>query len=569
MARQHPLGLGIGVRVAAVCVASPGASAAELALTDVSASCGLTFVHVTGGSGEKYPCEVIGAGGGLLDFDGDGDLDLYLVQGAALPGVTYDPAPRNELWENVSGREGPRFRKVADAAGAGDPGYGMGCAVGDVDNDGDPDLFVTNFGRNALYRNDAGRFADVTAAAGVGDERWATSAAFFDADSDGFLDLYVCNYFKFRVEDHGWYGLRKPGYRTFGGPAMFAADPDLLYRNRGDGTFEDVSDASGIRAVEPRHAMGVVAGDFDDDGDQDLYVANDTQPNSLWLNDGSGRFVDEAMFAGVATDEEGAPQAGMGVDAADYDGDGIIDLFCTNFSLETNTLYRGEGGGFFSDVSYAAGVGEASLPFLAFGTGFFDPDNDGDQDLFVANGHIMDNVELYFDNLTFRQRNQLFLNEGGRFREAGPELGPVATREEVSRGALFGDLDGDGDTDLVVTDVGTSPQVIRNDSGAANGWIRVVLAGARSNRDGYGAEVRVTAGGRTRRDQARAAFSYLSSGDPRPLFGLGAAREAERVEVRWPSGVTDRVDRVPAAATVVITEGRGGDLRRATGGNGP
>jgi hypothetical protein len=344
---------------------------------------------------------------------------------------------------------------------------------------------------------------------------------------------------------------------------------NILHRNRGDGTFEDVSETSGIRAAEPRHALGVVAGDFDDDGDPDLYVANDTQPNSLWLNDGSGRFVEEAMFAGVATDQEGAPQAGMGVDAADYDGDGIVDLFCTNFSLETNTLYRGEGQGFFTDVSYAAGLGDASLAFLAFGTGFFDVDNDGDPDLFAANGHIMDNVELYFDNLTFRQRNQLFLNEAGRFHEAGPEWGAAVTRQEVSRGALFGDLDDDGDTDLVVTDCGTRPQVLRNDLGAGHGWVRVALVGTRSNRDGYGAEVRVTAGGRTQRDQARAGYSYLTSNDPRLLFGLGEARLAERIEVRWPSGTIDRVERVPAGRTVVVTEGRGGETPAPAAGDGP
>jgi hypothetical protein len=220
-------------------------------------------------------------------------------------------------------------------------------------------------------------------------------------------------------------------------------------------------------------------------------------------------------------------------------------------------------------VSYAAGLGDASLAFLAFGTGFFDPDNDGDADIFVANGHIMDNVELYFDNLTFRQRNQLFLNEAGRFREAGPEWGPVVTRQEVSRGALFGDLDDDGDTDLIVTDRGTSPQVLRNDLGAGNGWVRVVLVGTRSNRDGYGAEVRVTAGGRTQRDQSRAGYSYLTSNDPRLLFGLGAAREAERIEVRWPSGAVDRVERVPAGRTVVVTEGRGGQTRMPAAGDGP
>jgi hypothetical protein len=532
-------------------------TAAAMTLTDVSRASGIDFVHRNGATGEKFACELLGAGGALLDFDGDGDLDLYLVQGAALPGADYDPPPRDELWQNLGGGTAPQFRRVPDAAGAGDPGYGMGAAVGDVDNDGDPDLYVTNFGPDVLYRNEGGRFTDVTRSAGLGDARWSTSAAFFDADGDGFLDLYVCNYFQYRVEDHDWYGLRKPGYRTHGGPAMFRPDADVFYRNRGDGTFEDATEAAGFAAAAPSHGLGIVAGDFDDDRDVDVFVANDTQPNFLFLNDGAGRFTEEAMLAGVATDPAGKPRAGMGVDAQDADGDGRIDLLVTNFSLETNAFFRAEGGGFFTDAAFEVGLGAPSLPFLGFGTGFFDPDNDRDLDVFVANGHIFDNVPLYFDNLTYKQRNQLFRNEGGRFVEADRSLGPAVTREEASRAAIFGDLDDDGDTDLIVTDVATSPQVLRNDGGDANGWVRVTLRGTRSNRDGYGAEVLVTAKGVTRRLQARAAYGYLASNDPRVLAGLGGAAEAERIEVRWPSGIVDVLEHVPSASSVVVVEGEG------------
>jgi hypothetical protein len=458
---------------------------------------------------------------------------------------------------------GFRFRRVPGAAGATDvigapdATYGMGAAAADIDNDGDPDLYLASYGRDSLYRNDGGRFVDVTVKAGVGDPRWSTSAAFVDLDADGFLDLYVCNYFKYKIEDHGWYGLRKPGYRTHGGPAIFQPEPDVLYRNRRDGTFTDWSRASGILDVPDTHSLGVVAGDFDDDRDQDLFVANDTQANFLFLNDGKGRLIDDGVLTGIAYDRTGKPQASMGVDAGDVDGDGRLDLFCTNFSHETNSLYRNEGSGFFTEVSNENGLGPPSLPFLKFGCGFFDLENDRDLDLFAVNGHIMDNVELYFDDLTYKERNQLFLNDGkGRFVEADSTWAPIVTKVEASRAALFGDLDDDGDVDIVVTDVGTSPQILRNDGGNANAWLRIVLRGVRSNRDGFGADVRVTAAGVTRRYLAHASYGYLSSNDPRILAGLGSAVDA-RVEVRWPSGMVDRVEHAKARTTLVITEGKG------------
>jgi len=557
------LGLAIALGATGAAVATGAAAVPRFA--DRAAECGVDFVHLNGASGNKYATELLGAGGGLLDFDGDGDLDLYLVQGAGLPGQEYPAPQRNRLYERVgspaareAGAPAPvlEYRAVPSAAGADDDSYGMGCAVGDYDNDGDPDLYVTNFGANRLYRNDCGKFTDVTAQAGVGDPRWSMSAVFFDADGDGLLDLYVCNYFRYAVDDHQWYGLRKDGYRTHGGPASFRPEPDIFYRNLGGGAFVDATEAAGFAAVEDAHALGIVAGDLDDDGDVDLYVANDTQPNWLFLNDGEGRFTEDGMVAGVSFDQSGAPQAGMGVDAQDANGDRLVDLFVTNFSLETNTLYLAEGGGFFVDASYAAGLGAAALPYLGFGTGFFDPDNDGDRDVFVANGHIMDNAHLYYDNLSYMQPNQLYVNGGdGTYQAAGPEWGGLSTRALASRSAIFGDLDDDGDTDLVVTNVAEAPEVLVNDGGNDAGWIRVQLRGSVSNRDGYGADVFVQAGGEESRQQVRAAFSYLGSSDPRPLIGLAGAEQADLVEVRWPSGAIDRAESVPAGRTILFVEG--------------
>ncbi|MEZ5065847.1 MAG: CRTAC1 family protein [bacterium] len=542
---------------ALVALGGTAAVAGPVPFANRTADSGITFVHHNGSSGEKFAVELIGAGGAMLDFDSDGDLDLYFVQGAGLPGHEYDPPARNELWARVSEPGAPlRYESVAGAAGADDDTYGMGAAVADYDNDGDPDLYVTNFGANRLYRNDAGRFTDVTAAAGVGDPRWSTSAVFFDADGDGFPDLYVCNYFKYRIEDHEWYGLRKPGYRTHGGPASFRPEPDIFYRNRGDGTFEDATESAGFAAVTDAHALGAVAGDFDDDGDLDLYVANDTQPNWLFVNDGAGHFTEDGMLAGVSFDQGGTPQAGMGVDAQDANGDGRVDLFVTNFSLETNTLYVAEDGGYFTDGSFAAGLGEAALPYLAFGAGFFDPDLDGDLDLFVANGHIMDNVDLYFDNLDYAQPNQVFENDGtGHFAVGGKGWGDLVASVAVSRAAIFGDLDDDGDPDVVVTNVGAAPEILVNEAPRADRFVRLRLVGTRSPRDGGGAEVRARAGDRLWRRQVRTGSSYLAANDPRPVLGLGDVAALDRLEIRWPSGQAQAIADVAAGSTVRCVEG--------------
>ena len=498
---------------------------------DATQEAGIDFVHVNGANGQKFVIETVGPGGGLFDYDGDGRLDIYLINGAAVPGTEYDPAPQNALYRN---RGDGTFADVTAHAGVGDTGYGMGCAVGDYDNDGDLDLYVTNFGANVLYRNEEdGTFADVTVAAQVGDEGWGASAAFADIDRDGFVDLYVGNYHNFSYTNHRVCAEGGSGLQLYCGPEAFDGVTDVLYRNEGDGTFADITTAAGLGSAEGKE-LGVVFGDVDLDGDPDLYLANDKTLNFLYLNDGTGHFADEALLAGVAYNEDGDVEAGMGVDMGDYDNDGNPDLFVTNFQWETNTLYKNLGDGTFVDETFLAGLGKDSIAYLAWGTRFFDVDNDGDRDLFIANGHLESDVEQY-ENATFPQRNQLFLNVGdGRFEEYVEDGGALSLKR-VSRGAAFGDYDDDGDIDVLVANVAARPTLMRND-GASGHWVRLRLEGRDSNRAGIGTRVEVTSGGQVQTDEVRSGASYLSQSDVQLHFGLGTATSIERVVVYWPSG---------------------------------
>ena len=498
---------------------------------DATQEAGIDFVHVNGANGQKFVIETVGPGGGFFDYDGDGRLDIYLINGAAVPGTDYDPAPQNALYRN---RGDGTFADVTAHAGVGDTGYGMGCAVGDYDNDGDLDLYVTNFGANVLYRNEGdGTFADVTGAAQVGDEGWGASAAFADIDRDGFVDLYVGNYHNFSYTNHRVCAEGGSGLQLYCGPEAFDGVTDVLYRNEGDGTFADITTAAGLGSAEGKE-LGVVFSDVDLDGDPDLYLANDKTLNFLYLNDGTGHFADEALLAGVAYNEDGDVEAGMGVDMGDYDNDGDPDLFVTNFQWETNTLYKNLGDGTFVDETFLAGLGKGSIAYLSWGTRFFDVDNDGDRDLFIANGHLESDVEQY-ENATFPQRNQLFLNVGdGRFEEYAEDGGALSLKR-VSRGAAFGDYDDDGDIDVLVANVADRPTLMRND-GAGGQWVRLRLEGRDSNRAGIGTRVEVTSGGRVQTDEVRSGASYLSQSDVQLHFGLGAVTSIERVVVYWPSG---------------------------------
>ncbi|HKY33273.1 MAG TPA: CRTAC1 family protein, partial [Candidatus Polarisedimenticolia bacterium] len=522
------------------------AAPSGITFTDVTREAGIAFRHVHGGSGEKHYVETMGSGACWFDHDGDGDIDLFAVNSGRLPGYKGDADVSSRLYRNDGGG---RFTDVTAQAGVSNEGrYGMGCVAGDIDGDRDRDLYVTNFGPNVLYRNEGGgRFKDVTAESGTGDPRWSTSAAFADVDNDGDLDLYVANYIDFTLENNKFCGERKPGHRAYCHPDEYNGVPDTLYRNRGDGRFEDVSAAAGV-ADPIGKGLGVVFLDVNDDGWQDIYVANDKTINFLYLNkaDGSGSFQDISMTAGTGFSESGMPQAGMGTDAADVNGDGRQDLIVTNLDYETNQLYVNNGDRTFTDGTYRAGLGEVNFLNVGFGADFLDYDNDADQDLLIVNGHILDNIALFKEKLTYAQPRSLLANDGsGFFKEVGPSLGPAFAEPNVGRGLAVGDMDDDGDLDLFVLNNDRPAQLLRNDGGAQAGhWMLLVLRGSGANTDGIGARVRVIprgAGpGRTQTLEVRAGSSYLSQNDVRLHAGLGPASSAE-VEVRWPGGGTQTV----------------------------
>ena len=516
--------------------------------TDVTDPAGIHFVHTDGASGEFHLPETLGAGGAFLDYNNDGHLDLYLVNSAA-PSVLYQ--------NNGDGT----FTDVTASAGVSNQGsYGHGIACGDYNNDGYVDIYITNFGANRLYHNNGdGTFTDVTAESGTGDARWSSSATFFDYNGDGDLDLYVVNYVNYKLDGSAPTCFENPSFGTtekvrgYCHPKHFEGVPDRLYRNNGDGTFTDVTEAANVRdpgGMFLGKGLGVVAADFNADGNPDLYVANDDTPNYLFYNKGDGTFAEIAILAGCAYSADGIAQAGMGVDAGDYNGDGHIDIFVTNFSYETNTLYRNNGDGTFTDVSYKARLGEESYLLLGFGTGFFDADNDGHLDIFVANGHIFPNVERTTDVISYKQPNQLFWNQDdGTFAEVR-----VGEQRAVNRGTLFGDYDNDGDTDVLVTQLNDKVTLLRNESGTHNNWFRLKLVGTRSNRDSLGTRVMLTLGDESQTREVHVGYSYLSSNDPRLLFGLGDRTVVDRLHIRWQSGAVQILEDLAANQEFVVTE---------------
>ena len=519
---------------------------------EVTAQAGIRFKHTDGRSGENYFLETLGAGAAWFDYDKDGDLDLYFVNGAILPGAELDIIPTNVLFRNNGDMT---FTEVTQEAKVGDRSYGFGCCVGDYDNDGLQDLYVTNFGANVLYRNNGdGSFSDVTQTAGVGDERWSASAAFADYDKDGDLDLFVANYLDYRLEDNTT--CHRGDLRVYCPPADFTGVADVLYENKGDGSFVDVTRESGVFSSEGK-GLGVVWGDYDNDGYPDLFVANDTTADMLYRNNGDGTFMDVALFVGVALGAKGIPMGGMGTSFGDYDNDGELDIVVTNFQDDPNSLYHGEGDGTFSDASYASRLGGVSLPYVGWGVDFVDLDNDGHVDLFVGNGNIYDNVEMFDPGYTYPQRNLVFRNQGdGTLNEISKQCGPGLEITKVSRGAAFGDYDNDGDIDILITNSNQTPDLLLNESSNQNNWLNVKLVGTASNRDAIGARVRVFAPGLgPQLREVKSGSSYLCQSDMRLHFGLGRAPRIDRIEIRWPSGLEETFEAIEPNQFLEIREG--------------
>jgi hypothetical protein len=525
-----------------------------LRFEDVTARAGIAWKHVTGGSGRRYMVETFGGGVLVFDYDGDSLPDLYFVGGGPLPGYA-GPAGANALYRN---RGDGTYFDVSEASGLGGHGYGMGGAAADVDNDGDPDLYLTSFGPDLFYRNNGdGTFSELTSSAGFGDPRWSASAAFFDLDSDGFVDLYVCNYLDFTLENHKSCISPTRKIAAFCHPEEYGGASDLLYRNRGDGRFADISAVSAVSAASAGgKGLGVVAGDYDNDGDADLYVANDTTRNLLYRNDGGGKLTEVGLLAGVAYNEEGLPEAGMGTDWGDLDRDGLLDLVVTNFDFERNTVYRNQGKGFFIDATSAVGLGDRSLTELGFGCDLADFDNDGWLDLVVTNGHILDNIAEIQSNLRYAQPGQFFLNLRGRFEDLSGAVGEALARERVGRGLATLDYDQDGDLDLVLAENGGAAALLRNDSRVSGSWIALTLIGVASSRDALGARVEAEIEGRPLIEEVRAGSSYLSQNELTLHLGLGRV-EAVDLTLHWPSGRVERLEKLRARSRYRVKEGVG------------
>ena len=535
------------------CLITPcysGRAGSKTLFTDVTASVGLQFHHVDGRSGERYFLETVGSGAAFFDYDADGFIDIYFVNGADLPGFNSSLTPTNRLYRNNGDST---FTDVTAQAGVGDTGYGAGCAVGDYDNDGNLDLYVTNFGENVLYRNNGdSTFTDVTQHADVGDPRWSLGCAFADYDNDGFVDLYVTNYIDFHFETHT--NCTRKGVATYCPPESFQGAPDTLYRNNGDGTFTDVTAIAGVYNEDGK-GMGVVFGDYDNDGDADCYIGNDAGENFLYQNSGDGTFTNVGWMAGVEADENGNVQGTMGVDFGDYDNDGLLDLIAVNYQQQPNALYRNDNGSFFTDVSFVTGIAD-SVPYVGWGVDFFDVDNDGDKDLLIANGHLQDTVEKYDDTTTYPQRNHLLINNGhGRFANESVTAGSGLQSLKVSRGIATADYDNDGDLDVLICNANDTPQLLRNEGGNQGNWILIRTIGTRSNRAGIGTRIEIQTDDLTQIDEVRGGSGYLSQNDLRLHFGIGAYKRIDRIEARWTSGIVDIIRDVAPNQIITIVEG--------------
>ena len=527
--------------------------------TEITREVGLEFVHVSGAQGRLLYPEIAGSGVALFDADNDGDLDVYFTSGHfGLPERLRGDAPTNRFFRHESTG---RFHDATEDSGLTNDGYGMGVAIGDIDNDGDLDLYATNFGADRLYRNRGdGTFEDITESAGIKVPEWSTSAAFFDYDRDGFLDLYVAVYVAYEPSEQCFDPAGRPDYC---GPQMFKGISDALWHNNGDGTFTNVSDRAGLTSIA-MPGLGVVCEDFNDDGWVDVYVANDRTANQLWINQGDGTFQDEALLAGAAFNLNGMPEGSMGVVAADLDNDEDIDLFLTHFVGESNTFYRNLGGAAgFEDASGASGLSWPSLPYTGFGAVSLDVELDGDLDLAVVNGRVI-HGDLLPGTLppapwdVYCEPNLFFLNDGdGRFTRIEDPVAAFCAPIEISRALVVGDIDQDGDLDLLVTNIEGPARLYRNDAPREGHWLMIRAVDPQLRRDAIGARVTVAVGDRRLVRTISAGFSYLSSNDPRAHFGLGDCTKVEYIDVRWPDGYRERFPSTPVDRHLVLSRGDG------------
>ncbi|MCY4404520.1 MAG: CRTAC1 family protein [Candidatus Poribacteria bacterium] len=530
----------------------PTVSSNLIQYIDVTKEAGIIWTHIDGRSGQKYCMEMLGSGAAFFDYDADGDPDLYLVNGAPLPGDIIEEIPTNRLYENNG--DGT-FTDVTQKAGVGDIGYGHGCAVGDYDNDGNLDIYVTNYGSNRLYKNNGdATFTDVTEKAGVAEPRWSTSCAFADYDRDGYIDLYVVNYLEYNLDENPWCGIKEKDIRAYCEPDNFKAQTDTLYRNNGDGTFTDVTKLAGIFNPTGK-GLGVVWGDYNNDGHSDIYIANDSTENFFFTNMGDGTFSEVGFMIGVALNENGVAENGMGTAFGDWNNDGWLDLTVTNYADQTNTLYHNDGDGFFTDATSTTKTAKITYPYLGWATAFVDIDNDGFGDIFVANGHLQDNLTELGLQGTYEQQNLLLLNKkDGTFTDVSNSLGPGMILEDVSRGATFADYDLDGDIDILVTNSNTPPRLLRNDGGNRNNWLQIKLKATQTSSDAIGTRVMVTTGDLHQIREVQSGDGYLSQRELKLHFGIGDHDSVDKIKVRWVSGDIQIVEDVPANQILLLQE---------------
>ncbi len=556
---RSPIGLVIALCLVAPALRarqqSPSVPSPTVVFRDVAAAAGVNVTHVNGASPEKYFAEIMGSGGLFFDFDDDGWIDIFIVDGGSIADAKVAATARHRLYRN---RHNGTFEDVTSQSGIRHREYGMGACAGDYDNDGAVDLYITNYGPNVLYRNMGhGRFTEVPGAGGAGTALWSTSCAFTDVDRDGFLDLFVTNYVQAEKTNNKFCGKRSPvTLRGYCHPLAYDPSPNVLYRNTGKGTFVDISAKAGIAGFRG-NGLGVAVTDINDDGWADVFVANDGKPNFLFRNTGKGTFEEVGLLAGVSLAADAKPRAGMGTAFGDFDGDGRLDLVVTNHEFEMHSLFRNLGGGLFTDATLESGLGPVTLPYVGFGVAFLDYDNDGRRDLAIVNGNVVDNIAEFRKGAKHAQPGLLLRNTGDRFLNVGKQAGPAFAVETVSRALAKGDIDNDGDLDLLITSNGGPVQLLLNEGGNRNNALLVKTIGTKTNRDGIGARIRLTAGGRTFVDQVTSGSSYLTQHDMRVHFGLGASTKVDRLEITWPDGRVDAMENLPANHVITVREGQG------------